>query len=83
MIYACTNGHGHITTKLPQKENLFRLFSGWKMIHDFMLLELIKVRCDVEARIYPLGWSSWWQGLWTQTQGLRFFRCGIAAESDS
>lgn len=70
-----------MTTKLPKTENLFRLSSGWKMIHDFMLFKFIKVRCNVEARIHPLGWSSWWQGLWTETQGLCFFRCGT--ESDS
>ena len=78
MIYASTNGHmdtwtdHHQTTK--KRESLFVLSSGWKMIHDFM-------RCNVEARIHPLGWSSWWQGLWTETQGLCFFRCGT--ENDS
>lgn len=63
--------HDHQTTK--KNENLFRSFSGWKMIHDFMLFKFIKVRCNVEARIHPLGWSSWWQRLWTETQGLCFF----------
>lgn len=73
-MYASMNGH--MDTWPPnyqKKDNLFRSFSGWKMIHDFMLFKSIKVRCNVEARIHPLGWSSWWQGLWTETQGLCFF----------
>lgn len=67
MIYASTNGHMDTWPPNYQKtKTFFVLSSGWKMIHDFM-------RCNVEARIHPLGWSSWWQGLWTETQGLCFF----------